>query len=107
MGTDNTTWLGLFCLFLVLRKFERVPAPSLLYGSEEAQIFQSRSFGGDLQSTYFQCISGEKTEKLERQHWPSWKIIIFFYDEFIVKFIDELYILQFGTNSLQDIYNFW
>ncbi|NXG23295.1 THYG protein, partial [Grallaria varia] len=43
---------------LVLRKFERVPASRLIYGSEEAQILQSQSFGGDLKSTYFQCISG-------------------------------------------------
>ncbi|NXE89600.1 THYG protein, partial [Menura novaehollandiae] len=43
---------------LVLRKFERVPASGLIYGSEEAQILQSQSFEGDLQSTYFQCISG-------------------------------------------------
>ncbi|NWS92477.1 THYG protein, partial [Toxostoma redivivum] len=42
---------------LVLRKFARVPASSLIYGSEEAQILQFQSFGGDLQSTYFQCIS--------------------------------------------------
>ncbi|KAI1243643.1 Thyroglobulin [Lamprotornis superbus] len=42
---------------LVLRKFERVPASGLIYGSEEAQILQFQSFGGDLQSTYFQCIS--------------------------------------------------
>ncbi|NXH63383.1 THYG protein, partial [Rhabdornis inornatus] len=42
---------------LVLRKFERVPASSLIYGSEEAQILQFQSFGGDLKSTYFQCIS--------------------------------------------------
>ncbi|NWV67698.1 THYG protein, partial [Malurus elegans] len=47
---------------LVLRKFERVPASSLIYGSEEAQILQSQSFGGDLQSTYFQCISGCERE---------------------------------------------
>ncbi|KAM7072493.1 thyroglobulin [Acridotheres tristis] len=42
---------------LVLRKFERVPASNLIYGSEEAQILQFQSFEGDLQSTYFQCIS--------------------------------------------------
>ncbi|XP_057880895.1 thyroglobulin [Melospiza georgiana] len=47
---------------LVLRKFERVPASNLIYGSEEAQILQSQSFGGDLQSTYFQCISGCERE---------------------------------------------
>ncbi|NWV22291.1 THYG protein, partial [Origma solitaria] len=47
---------------LVLRKFERVPASSLIYGSQEAQILQSQSFGGDLQSTYFQCISGCERE---------------------------------------------
>ncbi|XP_017594533.1 PREDICTED: thyroglobulin [Corvus brachyrhynchos] len=47
---------------LVLRKFERVPASSLIYGSEEAQILQSQSFGGDLQSTFFQCISGCERE---------------------------------------------
>ncbi|NXP17210.1 THYG protein, partial [Scytalopus superciliaris] len=43
---------------LVLRKYERVPASRLIYGSEEAQILQSQSFGEDVQSTYFQCISG-------------------------------------------------
>ncbi|NXC18289.1 THYG protein, partial [Corythaeola cristata] len=43
---------------LVLRKFERVPASRLIYASEEAQILQSQSFGGDLQSPAFQCISG-------------------------------------------------
>ncbi|XP_027567838.2 thyroglobulin [Pipra filicauda] len=47
---------------MVLRKFERVPASRLIYGSEEAQILQSQSFGGDLQSTYFQCISGCEKE---------------------------------------------
>ncbi|KAJ7417357.1 hypothetical protein WISP_64938 [Willisornis vidua] len=47
---------------LVLRKFERVPASRLIYGSEEAQILQSQSFVGDLQSTYFQCISGCERE---------------------------------------------
>uniref|UniRef100_A0A803VL40 Thyroglobulin n=1 Tax=Ficedula albicollis TaxID=59894 RepID=A0A803VL40_FICAL len=47
---------------LVLRKFERVPASRLIYGSEEAQILQSQSFGGDLQTTYFQCISGCERE---------------------------------------------
>ncbi|RMC14831.1 hypothetical protein DUI87_07007 [Hirundo rustica rustica] len=46
---------------LVLRKFERVPASNLIYESE-AQILQSQSFGGDLQSTYFQCISGCERE---------------------------------------------
>ncbi|XP_069634735.1 thyroglobulin [Haliaeetus albicilla] len=43
---------------LVLRKFEIVPASRLIYGSEEAQILQSQSFGRDLQSPAFQCISG-------------------------------------------------
>ncbi|KFP92185.1 Thyroglobulin, partial [Apaloderma vittatum] len=43
---------------LILRKFERVPASRLIYGSEEAQILQSQSFGRDLQSPAFQCISG-------------------------------------------------
>ncbi|NWY65817.1 THYG protein, partial [Erithacus rubecula] len=47
---------------LVLRKFERVPASRLIYGSEEAQILQSQSFEGDLQTTYFQCISGCERE---------------------------------------------
>ncbi|XP_053916773.1 thyroglobulin [Cuculus canorus] len=42
---------------LVLRKFESIPASRLLYGSEEAQILQSKSFQGDLQSPTFQCIS--------------------------------------------------
>ncbi|NXA15845.1 THYG protein, partial [Sapayoa aenigma] len=42
---------------LVLRKFERVSASHLIYGSHEAQILQTQSFGGDPQSTYFQCIS--------------------------------------------------
>ncbi|NWX34409.1 THYG protein, partial [Notiomystis cincta] len=46
---------------LVLRKFEKVPASSLIYGSEP-QILQSQSFEGDLQSTYFQCISGCERE---------------------------------------------
>lgn len=68
MGTDNTALLEFFVgfFFLVLRKFERVSASNLIYGSEEAQILQSQSFGGDLQSAYFQCISGEKTEKICR-----------------------------------------
>ncbi|NWU90334.1 THYG protein, partial [Upupa epops] len=47
---------------LVLRKFERIPASRLIYGSEEAQILQSQSFGGDLQSPAFQCISGCEME---------------------------------------------
>ncbi|XP_068253091.1 thyroglobulin [Nyctibius grandis] len=47
---------------LVLRKFERVPASRLIYGSEAAQILQSQSFGGDLQSPAFQCISGCERE---------------------------------------------
>ncbi|NXK87325.1 THYG protein, partial [Formicarius rufipectus] len=47
---------------LVLRKFESVSASRLIYGSEEAQILQSMSFEGDLQSTYFQCISGCERE---------------------------------------------
>ncbi|XP_054023137.1 thyroglobulin [Dryobates pubescens] len=47
---------------LVLRKFERIPASRLIYGSEEAQIFQSQSFGGDLQSPAFQCISACEME---------------------------------------------
>ncbi|NXP49491.1 THYG protein, partial [Heliornis fulica] len=45
----------------VLRKFERVSASKLIYGSE-AQIIQSQSFGGDLQSPDFQCISGCEKE---------------------------------------------
>ncbi|NWS70344.1 THYG protein, partial [Crotophaga sulcirostris] len=48
---------------LVLRKFESIPAPRLLYGSEEAQILQSQSFGGDLQSPAFQCISDCEREE--------------------------------------------
>ncbi|KAM9278738.1 thyroglobulin [Cariama cristata] len=48
---------------LVLRKFERVPASRLIYGSEEAHILQSQSSGGDLQSPAFQCISD-----CEREH---------------------------------------
>ncbi|KAM9235195.1 thyroglobulin [Leptosomus discolor] len=56
--TDNLT--DYQCL--VLRKFERVPASRLIYGSEEAQIFQSQSFGRDLQSPAFQCISGCERE---------------------------------------------
>lgn len=56
-------WGFFVVFFVVLRKFERVPASNLIYGSEEAQILQSQPYGGDLQSTYFQCISGEKTEK--------------------------------------------
>ncbi|XP_009693931.1 PREDICTED: thyroglobulin, partial [Cariama cristata] len=47
----------------VLRKFERVPASRLIYGSEEAHILQSQSSGGDLQSPAFQCISD-----CEREH---------------------------------------
>ncbi|KFV40071.1 Thyroglobulin, partial [Tyto alba] len=47
---------------LVLRKFERIPASRLIYGSEEAQILQSKSFGGDLQSPAFQCVSGCERE---------------------------------------------
>ncbi|NXK02396.1 THYG protein, partial [Herpetotheres cachinnans] len=47
---------------LVLRKFERVSASRLIYGSEEAQILQSQSFVGDLQSPAFQCISGCERE---------------------------------------------
>ncbi|NXO00111.1 THYG protein, partial [Rhinopomastus cyanomelas] len=47
---------------LVLRKFEKVPASRLIYGSEEAQILQSQSFGGDLQSPAFRCISGCEME---------------------------------------------
>ncbi|NXT77064.1 THYG protein, partial [Zapornia atra] len=45
----------------VLRKFERVPASKLVYGSEN-QILQSQSFGRDLQSPAFQCISGCEKE---------------------------------------------
>ncbi|KFR16272.1 Thyroglobulin, partial [Opisthocomus hoazin] len=48
---------------LVLRKFERVPASRLIYGSEEAQILESQSFGGDLESPSFQCISGCESEE--------------------------------------------
>ncbi|NXE23042.1 THYG protein, partial [Ardeotis kori] len=48
---------------LVLRKFERVPTSRLTYESEEAQILQSQSFGGDLQSPAFQCISGCEREE--------------------------------------------
>ncbi|KFO85123.1 Thyroglobulin, partial [Buceros rhinoceros silvestris] len=47
---------------LVLRKFERVPASRLIYGSEEVQTLQSQSFGGDLQNPTFQCISGCERE---------------------------------------------
>ncbi|KAK2513360.1 Tg [Columba livia] len=47
---------------LVLRKFERVPSSRLIYGSEEAQILQSQTFQGDLQSPAFQCISGCERE---------------------------------------------
>ncbi|NXP73581.1 THYG protein, partial [Ramphastos sulfuratus] len=47
---------------LVLRKFERISDSRLLYGSEEAKIFQSQSFGGDLQSPAFQCISACERE---------------------------------------------
>ncbi|NXX77746.1 THYG protein, partial [Urocolius indicus] len=47
---------------LVFRKFERVSASRVIYGSEEAQILQSQSFGGDLQSPTFQCISGCERE---------------------------------------------
>ncbi|NXU53207.1 THYG protein, partial [Turnix velox] len=47
---------------LVLRKFQRVSASELIYGSEEAEILQSQSFGGDLQSSAFQCISGCERE---------------------------------------------
>ncbi|NXI58262.1 THYG protein, partial [Chloroceryle aenea] len=42
---------------LVLRKFDRISASRVIYGSEEAQVLQSQSFGGDLQSVAFQCIS--------------------------------------------------
>ncbi|XP_052559967.1 thyroglobulin isoform X1 [Tympanuchus pallidicinctus] len=41
----------------VLRKFERVPASTFVYGSDKVQILQSQSFGRDLQSLTFQCIS--------------------------------------------------
>ncbi|KAF1528176.1 Thyroglobulin, partial [Eudyptula minor] len=47
---------------VVLGKFERVPASRLIYGSEEAQILQSQSFGEELQSPAFQCISGCERE---------------------------------------------
>ncbi|KAF1574458.1 Thyroglobulin, partial [Eudyptes moseleyi] len=47
---------------LVLGKFERVPASRLIYGSEEAQILQSQSFGEELQNPAFQCISGCERE---------------------------------------------
>ncbi|NWX21348.1 THYG protein, partial [Aegotheles bennettii] len=47
---------------LVLRKFERVPASRLIYGSQEAQILQSQLFGEDVQSPAFQCISGCEKE---------------------------------------------
>ncbi|NWH62545.1 THYG protein, partial [Geococcyx californianus] len=48
---------------LVLRKFESIPASRLIHGSEEAQILQSRSFAGDLQSPAFQCISDCEREE--------------------------------------------
>ncbi|NXN28249.1 THYG protein, partial [Nycticryphes semicollaris] len=48
---------------LVFRKFERIPASRLIYGSKEVQILQSQSFGGDLQSSAFQCISGCEREE--------------------------------------------
>ncbi|XP_064363961.1 thyroglobulin [Dromaius novaehollandiae] len=48
---------------LVLRKFDRVPASKLIYGSEEAVILQSQSFGGDLQSPVLQCISDCEKEE--------------------------------------------
>ncbi|KFP86930.1 Thyroglobulin, partial [Acanthisitta chloris] len=47
---------------LVLRKFERVPASNLIYGSGEAQILQTQSLGGSTQNTAFQCISGCERE---------------------------------------------
>ncbi|KAM6126150.1 LOW QUALITY PROTEIN: thyroglobulin [Pterocles gutturalis] len=48
---------------LVLRKFDRVPASRLIYGSEEPQILRSQSFRGDLQSPDFQCISDCEREE--------------------------------------------
>ncbi|NXT00229.1 THYG protein, partial [Jacana jacana] len=48
---------------LVLRKFERIPASRLIYGSKDVQILQSQSLGGDLQSSAFQCISGCEREE--------------------------------------------
>ncbi|NXY86254.1 THYG protein, partial [Alcedo cyanopectus] len=49
---------------LVLRKFDRISASRVIYGSEEAQVLQSQSFGGDLQSAVFQCISGCEREDM-------------------------------------------
>uniref|UniRef100_A0A8B9DLE5 Thyroglobulin n=1 Tax=Anser cygnoides TaxID=8845 RepID=A0A8B9DLE5_ANSCY len=48
---------------LLLRRFERVPASKLLYGSEDAQILQPQSFRRDLQSPAFQCISDCEKEE--------------------------------------------
>ncbi|OXB74632.1 UNVERIFIED_CONTAM: hypothetical protein H355_010158 [Colinus virginianus] len=48
---------------LVLRKFERVPASTFIYGSDKAQILKSQSFGRDLQNVTFQCISDCEKEE--------------------------------------------
>ncbi|KGL75755.1 Thyroglobulin, partial [Tinamus guttatus] len=48
---------------LVLRKFDRVPASKVIYGSEDAEILQSQSFRGDLQSPALQCISDCEKEE--------------------------------------------
>ncbi|NXJ16229.1 THYG protein, partial [Odontophorus gujanensis] len=48
---------------LVLRKFERVPASTFIYGSDKTQILKSQSFGRDLQNITFQCISDCEKEE--------------------------------------------
>ncbi|NXC46593.1 THYG protein, partial [Penelope pileata] len=48
---------------LMLRKFERVSTSTFVYESNEAQILKSQSFGRDLQSPTFQCISDCETEE--------------------------------------------
>ncbi|NXA51784.1 THYG protein, partial [Nothocercus julius] len=48
---------------LVLRKFDRVPASKVIHGSEDAEILQSQSLRGDLQSPVLQCISDCEKEE--------------------------------------------
>ncbi|XP_032037054.1 thyroglobulin [Aythya fuligula] len=48
---------------LLLRKFERVPASKLLYGSEDVQILQPQSLRRDLPGPAFRCISDCEKEE--------------------------------------------
>lgn len=101
-----STWSVLFCFFQCSENLREFLPPDWLMGQKKLKFFSLSHFRETCKVQLFSAYQVRKTLR-KSVETTSQKMIMFLYDACIVKFLDELYVLQFSTNSLQDVYNFW